>query len=233
MEAASLPKFFFKAFRAIDDFEASMKFQEGHTRVLTDVGISSLTSSEPTWISDPDVYVLNVYDEEQDVVAGLRVHRYNGKVRVPMIDALEDQCPEIEGIFKATLPKGTAEICGLWGSRKVFGKGLSPYLCICSVVMVEKMGLSNFYCFAAPYTEKMIKSMGCVLVDYIGVDGRFPYPTEKFMSAVLYNPDVHQLLHAEAFNKARMLSLMENPIQTFEESAPKGQVVISYDLSIQ
>jgi hypothetical protein len=200
---------------------------------LVDVGINSLTSSEPSWIKDPDIYVLNVYDEDDEIVAGLRVHRYTGRIRVPMIEALEDQCPEIEEIFNSTLPKGTAEICGLWGSRKVFGKGLSPYLCICSVVMVEKMGLDNFYCFAAPYTEKMIKSMGCVLVSHIGVEGRFPYPTEKFMSAVLHNPNVHKLEYAEEFNKQRMRDLMSLPKQIIEESAPKGQVLVEYDLDIR
>lgn len=222
--------FTFKAFFAVDDKEASLRFQNGHTQVLIDAGITNLTSNEPIWIHDPNVLVLSIYDHNDDVVGGLRVQRFDGTHSLPIIDALEDQVPEINSVFQETLPNGTAEICGLWSAKKVFGKGLSPVLCRCSVQMVSTLNLLDFYCLSAPYTEKMIKSMGCVVFHKNEQEWRFPYPTEKFMSAVLYCPDITTLDFADSTNKERIFSLMRDPIQEFIEPGPRGSLEIRFEL---
>lgn len=219
-----------KAFVAIQNRRECEKFQSGHTKVLTDVGISNLKTTDPEWFDDPNVIVVTASDAEDEVIGGLRIHVYDGTKTVPLIDALYEIDPRITDVLDKSLANGTAEVCGLWNSRKVFGKGISPLLCICSVVVVKKLGLKDFYCFSAPYTEKMIKMNGCTRVTEIGNEGTFHYPTPEFISCVLHNPDVTTCELAEDFNKTRIFSLTENPHQSITEKGPRGDLHIEYDL---
>ena len=223
-------RFVIKAFQAVSDVESSLKFFEGHNSVLIEYGIKNLNTARPDWIDDPNVYVVNAYDSEGTVVGGLRVHKYVGQRNLPLINALEELDPRIMTLFESSLPKGTAEVCGLWNSKKIFGQGLSPILCMCSVAVVTSVGLDDFYCFSAPYTEKMIKTNGCVLVEGLGKDGKFNYPTEEFVSSVLYNPDVHKLEFAEEYNVERINSLRCSPHQIAEERSPRGTFHVQFEL---
>jgi hypothetical protein len=221
-----------RAFRAIDDYNASQQFYEGHLRVLTEYGITNLNTTEPEWMRDENVYVVIAEDSSGETVGGLRVHKYIGQKSIPLIDALEELDAGIVAAFQRTLPAGTAEVCGLWNARKIFGRGISPLLCISSVVLVKQLGLNDFFCFSAPYTEKMIKTNGCIDFVEVGDKGRFLYPTEKFISSVLYNPDVNALEYADDYNKSRIIALFSNPNQTFVEESKRGDMSVLYDLKI-
>lgn len=221
-----------RAFRATDDFDSCSRFFEGHTKVLTDYGIVNLNTSQPSWMKDENAYVVLAEDPFGEAVGGLRVHKYIGQDSIPLIDALADIDEGIVRAFKSSLPLGTAEVCGLWNSRKIFGRGISSLLCISSVVLVKELGLKDFYCFSAPYTEKMIKTNGCIDFEQVGNKGRFNYPTEKFISIVLYNPDVDSLIHADAHNRQRIQSLFLNPIQKIMEATPRGEICVEYDLRL-
>ncbi|MFM7104223.1 MAG: hypothetical protein ACKOW8_01790 [Flavobacteriales bacterium] len=226
------PKYFLKAFRAIDNREESLKFFYGHAKVLTDYGIKNLNTAEPGWLTDPGVYVINAYDHEEDVVGGLRVHLFDGRSSLPVIDALKELDPKIQDVFDRTLPEGTAEVCGLWNAKKIFGKGISPLLCVGSVVLVSQLKLNNFFCFSAPYTEKMIKTNGLVDVTEIGRDGKFNYPTEEFVSTVLFHPDVERLEHAQPYNRERIKSLITCKSQVLQEKNPREEFLVSYELAV-
>jgi len=225
-----MEEFSIKAFKAVDEPILCQKFHEGHTKVLTDYGIVNLNTAEPEWMSNDNVYVVVAINTEDEVVGGLRVHKYAGDKNIPLIDALFDLDSKILDLFEDSMPKGTAEVCGLWNSRKIFGKGISPLLCVCSVVVVKSIGLNDFYCFSAPYTEKMIKTNGCIDVTEIGNQGRFHYPTEEYISVVLYNPDVDKLEFADDYNRNRIAALLENPTQTFIEKGGRAEIVVNYSL---
>jgi hypothetical protein len=226
------PKYYLRAFRAVNDREESLKFFHGHTKVLTDYGIKNLNTAEPGWLSDPGVYVINAYDNEQEVVGGLRIHIFDGSRSLPVIDALKDLDPRIQDVFDRTLPEGTAEVCGLWNAKKIFGKGISPLLCIGSVVIVTQLQLNNFFCFSAPYTEKMIKTNGLIDVTEIGREGKFNYPTEEFVSTVLFHPDVERLEHAHPYNRDRIKTLTHYKSQVLPEKNPREEFMVSYELAI-
>ncbi len=230
-EPTKLPHYRIRAFKATDDYEACVKFHEGHTKVLSDYGIENLNTAQPGWITDDCVYVITVEDQEGNHVGGLRVHKYTGpQCEMPLIDALRHIDNRVEGLFLDSLPDGTAEVCGLWNAKEVFGMGFSALLCICSAVVTGSIGLRNLYCFSAPYTEKMIKTNGCINVTTVGNNGKFNYPTEKFVSSILCNPDVFKLEHAEPYKKERILSLMEEPNQDYVEQWPKGKFLVTYEM---
>lgn len=230
----SVGKYHIQAFRAIDQPGECQRFYEGHTKVLTELGIKNLNSAKPSWMSDPEVYVLIAVDETDEVVAGLRVHRFVNEQQVlPLVDAIYPQDPTIADIVRESLPEGTAEACGLWSAKKVFGKGITPLLCIAAIPVMRHIGLTNFYCFAAPYTEKMIKTNGLIEVEAIGDKGRLPYPTKDFISVVLKNPDIRVMEFAESYNRTRVMELTEEPVQMKIETSPRGFLEVFYDLRLK
>jgi hypothetical protein len=223
-----------EAFQAVEHSEYSALFHNGHTGVLTELGIKNLNSAQPSWMSDPNVFVLIAIDSDREVVAGLRIHRFNSASgSLPIIESIKEQDSRIIEAIHATLPEGTAEACGLWSAKKVFGKGLTPLLCIAAIPVMAEVGLSNFFCFAAPYTEKMIKTNGLIEVTEVGDNGRLPYPTPEFISVVLKNPDIQSMEHADEFNRKRVFELMKEPVCTFFEDSPRGAIEVHYDLRLK
>jgi hypothetical protein len=223
-----------EAFQAIEHPEYSALFHNGHTGVLTELGIKNLNSAQPSWISDPNVFVLIAIDNDQEVVAGLRIHRFNSdQGSLPIIESIKEQDNRIIQTIHNTLPQGTAEACGLWSAKKVFGKGLTPLHCIAAIPVMAEIGLTNFFCFAAPYTEKMIKTNGLIEVTDIGDNGRLPYPTPEFISVVLRNPNIHLMEYADEFNRKRVFELMKEPVCTFFEDSPRGAIEVHYDLRLK
>jgi hypothetical protein len=223
-----------EAFQAVEHPEYSALFHNGHTGVLTELGIKNLNSAQPSWMSDPNVFVLIAIDSDREVVAGLRIHRFNSASgSLPIIESIKEQDSRIIEAIHATLPEGTAEACGLWSAKKVFGKGLTPLLCIAAIPVMAEVGLSNFFCFAAPYTEKMIKTNGLIEVTEVGDNGRLPYPTPEFISVVLKNPDIQSMEHADEFNRKRVFELMKEPVCTFFEDSPRGAIEVHYDLRLK
>jgi hypothetical protein len=207
-------RYILKSFYSSNDLEASMRFVEGHAEVLGEYGIKNLNTSTPSWVGDSKVIVVTVTNT------------------VPLIDALQEIEPSIRTILSRNLPHPTAEVCGLWNSKKIFGKGLSALLCICSVVIARRIKLHDFYCFSAPYTEKMIKTNGLIDLKEVGDEGKFNYPTEEFISKVLYHPSIYTLELAETFNKERIQSLTTNPLQTILEKSPRVDYLVDYDLNL-
>jgi hypothetical protein len=229
-----LGKYHIQAFKAIDNPQACNRFFDGHTGVLTELGIKNLNSAQPSWMTDSQVYVLTATDEDDEVVAGLRIHRFtSAQQTLPLVDAIGPQDPKIKDVIEQTLPQGTAEACGLWSAKKVFGKGLTPLLCIAAIPVMRHIGLTNFFCFAAPYTEKMIKTNGLIEVEEVGDMGRLPYPTKDFISVVLRNPDIETMAFAEAYNRERVFDLIADPVQMKMESCPRGLLEVNYDLRLK
>jgi hypothetical protein len=223
-----------EAFQAIEHPEYSRLFHDGHTGVLTELGIKNLNSAQPSWMSDPNVFVLIAIDNDREVVAGLRIHRFrSASGSLPIIESIKEQDSRIIDAIHSTLPGGTAEACGLWSAKKVFGKGLTPLLCIAAIPVMAEIGLTNFFCFAAPYTEKMIKTNGLIEVTEVGDNGRLPYPTPEFISVVLRNPDILTMEHADEFNRQRVFELMKEPVCTFFEDSPRGSIEVHYDLRLK
>lgn len=221
----------FKAFRAVDNSELAKAFHDGHTKILTDLGISSLTSNYPSWMNDPNVLVIIVTNEEEEVIGGIRVHKYDGSFELPIASAIKYQDPKIQDYIELKrLSGGVAESCGLWNSKKVYGRGLSPLLARCSVALTSAFDVNCLICFSAPYTLRMIKTLGFTEILEVGDNGRLPYPTEKFISSALVVDNIYTNESGTAENLDRIQSLIENPVQTVVELSQGKEVNVVYNL---
>ncbi len=59
-----------RVFRAVDEPETCQRWIEGHVKLLTLFGITSITSAKPVWVTDPATYVILAESPSGDKVLG-------------------------------------------------------------------------------------------------------------------------------------------------------------------
>lgn len=224
-------RYYFQGFRAVDEPAKSLEYLEGHKQVLRDYGIDSLTSSDPEWLRNPEVYVVAAYDETSEIVGGVKLHMYHPDFLLPVESAIDYLDLRIRDEVLQRVPSGTGEACGLWTSKKITGKGFGLYLTRASIAMASQLNAATLFGFGSPYTIKMFTTLGYVPLPTVGNDGNFHYPTEEYISTVIIIPDLHELSTASTLNRERTFSLRNQPEQIYPESE-KDEVEIKYNLSL-
>lgn len=226
-----------RSFRAISDKESSLKFVEGHGRVLTSIGIKSLKSSEHVWVNNPGVYCIIVESlDGKKVYGGARIQLKSDTYPLPMEDAIGKLDPSIHEVVASYSEKSTAELCGLWNSREVAGMGIGSILlgraCVAraGLVLAGQLKLGSLFALCASYTLKMALSTGFEVERSVGVNGRFAYPKEDFIAVATLHKNLFDLSTASLIEKEAIESLRANPFQEREEKGPKGISTVVYDL---
>lgn len=220
-----------RAFRAIDDQEACMKFIEGHRRLLEiHFGVAKVTSSSQDWVKSENTIVIIVEDETgEKVYGGARVQMVDGKIQLPIEHALGHYDPRIFDFVKT----GCAEICGMWNSMEVAGMGIgSLILCRVCVSIVNQLPIEKIYVLCAPVTTRMGKRVGAVVEESLGDKGIFFYPKDDFVATAMAILDVDVLAHAEEKERENIFELRETPNQLKIEKGPKGEFEVLYQLEI-
>jgi hypothetical protein len=220
-----------RAFRAVDDQEACMKFIEGHRRLLEiHFGVAKVTSTNVDWVKSEHTIVIIVENENGDkVYGGARVQMVDGEIPLPIEHALGHYDPKIFDVVKP----GCAEICGMWNSMEVAGMGIgSLILCRVSVAIVNQLPIDKIYMLCAPVTTRMGKRVGAVIEVSLGDNGIFFYPKDDFVATAMAILDVNDLVHAEEKERINILELRNNPNQLKIEKGPKGEFEVMYQLEI-
>ncbi|HTN45494.1 MAG TPA: hypothetical protein VL098_04045 [Flavipsychrobacter sp.] len=223
-----------RVFRAIDDLEACEKFAYGHAKVLTDYGVTKVTSARTDWFDNPGVFVVLVQNEEtKEVVGGERIHLVQPGYPLPIESAIS---VVEEGIYAlvARYAKGaiTGEICGLWNAKSIAGKGVSVLLTKIGVAIARKLGMDSLFVLCAPYTVKMCQDAGFEIETSIGNKGQFIYPKLDLIATSLIVRDLDHLAYADKDFRSEIFGYFENPVGECVEHGQKGETQISYDISI-
>lgn len=227
-------KIIFRAFRAIDERESCERFLAGHQMVLTDYGITNITTNNARWMDNPLIYVIVAESPDgSEIYGGIRVHVADGKEPLPLEAAIGRMDNRIYDIIKSYIDTGTGELCGLWNSKKVAGLGISLLLIRAGISIVTQINLDSLFTICADYTMPMVKRVGFEVEDTIGKDGSFVYPNENYIAKVLRKMNAISLDTAEEFDRLRIFNLRDNPVQIFREEGPKGIIEIDYQLSIR
>lgn len=222
-----------RAFRALEDIESCRLFAEGHANVLKDFGITKVTSSRNDWFYNPEVYVAVVENEEGRMVGGERIHLVNSEVPLPIEDAVKIVEKKIHGLVSSYADKGiTGELCGLWNSREIAGKGVSMLLTKLGVAMAHMLDMSSLFVLCAPYTVSMCQSAGFEIETSIGNEGTFIYPKLDLIATALVIKDIGILSNAEPEERKQIFSLIENPVSFTRESGPKGEIEVEYNIKL-
>jgi len=223
-----------RAFRAIDDLETCERFVEGHTQVLTSIGVTNVTSSKHSWTENPAAFVIIVESMDgQKVYGGARVHIAGGSDPLPIEQATVEMDPKVTDIVWNYAQKGTGEICGLWNSREIAGYGIgSIFLTRAAVAISTQIGLTSLFALCAPYTVAMAESVGYHKLTSIGNEGTFYYPKMDLLATSMVHEDILNLSTADEENRRSILNLRQSFNIVKSETLRKKSIEIHYNLDI-
>ncbi|GCD80128.1 hypothetical protein [Schleiferia thermophila] len=225
-----------RAFRSIEDRQACLKYVEGHEKVLEEYGVPKVTSAKAEWIENPDVYPIVAESHDgAKVFGGARIQIRNDDQVLPVEDALWDIEPRFKTYIQKELNAGRkiAELCGLWNSKAIAGRGVSWLLtkaCVAKagVTLAQRLKIDTLFVFCSPFTVQMVRSVGFVVETSLGMDGKFEYPKPDMLATLLVCKDLDILSSAEVEDRKVVFSLRENPRQIRTEKGPKGDLNIEY-----
>jgi hypothetical protein len=206
-------------------------FTQGHIQVLEQHGFMHFKSYDSYWYNLEDSYVLLAM-QDGIAVGGIRLELKVKERLLPFEKVLHTSFPAVTSLITDLNLIKAAEPCSLWNSKLVSGKNLSIYLSRASIAMSHLLGIKNIISFNATYTFRIPLDVGCHMIESIGDNGYFNYPTEQFRAALWLNSKLRTLETANEHSRTRMLSLRQYRNQTFEECYDNSIVKIRYDLQL-
>lgn len=230
-----LKKVRLRSFRAIEDKSGCEKYMDGHSKILSSIGIHKVTSLEPTWVNSPNVFVFLVEDViDGRVLGGGRIHKVNSFAFLPIVEAIKEMDSKVIPLVDDYDVKGgTGELCGLWNSREVAGMGFgSVFLSRAGISMTNQIGITSLFSLCAPYTVDMGKKLGFEVEHSLGNNGTFYYPKIDLLATVLILKNSEILNHAEETEKRAVFNLRNKPNQLKIENYRNRKLVIDYKLKI-
>ena len=229
-----VPEVRLRAFRAIDEPETCELFIQGHTHVLTSIGVTKVTSSKNEWTKNPAAFVLIVESlDGEKVYGGARVHVAGGSDPLPIEQATASLDPGVFDLVWRFAQQGTGELCGLWNSREIAGYGIGCIFLIRAAVAISyQIGIQSLFALCAPYTIKPVECVGMELENSIGNKGTFYYPKLDLIATTMILKDVAILSKAHEDDKIAVFRLRE-PLNTIciEELRHK-KIKIHYEIQI-
>jgi hypothetical protein len=228
------PEVRLRAFRAVDEPETCELFIQGHTHVLTSIGVTKVTSSKNEWTQNPAAFVMVVESmDKKKVFGGARVHVAGGNQPLPIEQATGAMDPGIFDLVWKYAQNGTGELCGLWNSREIAGYGIgSIFLIRTSVAISYQIGIQSLFALCAPYTIPPGQAVGMELEDSIGNDGTFYYPKLDLVATTMVLKDVPIMSKAYEEDKAAIIKIRENLNIVRNEVLRKKEITIHYETAI-
>ena len=228
------PEVRLRAFRAIDEPETCELFIQGHTHVLTNIGVTKVTSSKNEWTGNPAAFVMIVESlDGKKVYGGARVHVAGGSQPLPIEQATGAIDPGIFDLIWEFAQKGTGELCGLWNSREIAGYGIGCIFLIRAAVAISyQIGIQSLFALCAPYTIKPVECIGMELENSIGNDGTFYYPKLDLVATTMILKDVPTIKKAHQEDKEAIFKIRENLNIAREEVLRNKKLLIHYQLQI-
>ncbi|UTW64166.1 hypothetical protein KFE98_08510 [bacterium SCSIO 12741] len=223
-----------RAFRAVDNPDACKKYIDGHSRILSSVGVEQVTSSTNDWMFNPASYVIICESEEDGkVFGGARVHALGGSQDLPLIGATEEMEPNIRKHVDQYAPQGTGELCGLWNSIEVAGMGIGAiYLIRCSIAILPQLGLKTLWALCSPYTTRIANRYSFLKYDQVGNKGTFYYPKIDLLATIVLLEDSDKLEFANKDEKEAIMSLRQEWNQFRMEQNRQYKIPVNYQLKI-
>jgi hypothetical protein len=228
------PEVRLRAFRAIDEPDTCKLFIEGHTHVLTSIGITKVTSSKNEWTENPAAFVMIVESlDRKKVYGGARVHVAGGNQLLPIEQATGAMDPGIFDLVWNFAQNGTGELCGLWNSREIAGYGIGSIFLIRTAVAISyQIGIQSLFALCAPYTIPPGEAVGMERETSIGNDGTFYYPKLDLLATTMVLKDVPTLHKAYEEDKLAILKIREDLNIVRKEVLRKKELTIHYETEI-
>jgi hypothetical protein len=224
-----------RAFRSPDDVETSLKYVDGHRKVLESYGVKKVTSASVEWLHDPQTYVVLVESEDgEKIYGGGRIQIRTQEMKMPMEDAIAKIDKGIYDYVDKIGNETIAEFCGLFNSKEVAGYGIgSIFLGRIGVAIATQVDVKYLMALCSPATLRNCARVGFEIVRDLGNNGTFYYPKEGLIATALIIKDIHNLPGAHEEERERIFDLRQNPVQEAIEKGPKGEMDIIYHTKLQ
>lgn len=228
------PEVRLRAFRAIDEPDTCARFIEGHTHVLTSIGVTKVSYSKNEWTMNPAAFVMVVESMDGErIYGGARVHVAGGTEPLPIEQATGAMDAGIFNLVWRFAQHGTGELCGLWNSREIAGYGIGSIFLIRTAVAISyQIGIQSLFALCAPYTIPPGKAVGMELEDSVGINGTFYYPKLDLVATTMVLKDVPTMSKAYEEDKAAIMKIRENLTVTRLEILRRKEITIHYDIQI-
>lgn len=225
----------FRAFKAVDEPEACLRFIEGHRRVLEIYGITMITSNKALWMEHSNTYVILVESKEDGkVVGGARVQIADSNLLLPIVEAVGTIDKKIFGIVDTYKSNSVAELCGLWNSREVAGYGIgSNFLIRTGISLAKVLHIKTLLALCAPATVKMCSKSGFEIERALGTDGFFNYPKIDLIATAMIIKDTNNLANATEESYTFINELFSLKIKNNIEKGPKGEIEVEYNITLK
>lgn len=225
----------FRAFRAVDEPEACLRFIEGHRRVLEIYGITMITSNKALWMEHKNTYVILVESKEDGkVVGGARVQIADVDIALPIVDAVGTIDKKIYDIINKYKYDSIAELCGLWNSREIAGYGIgSNFLIRTGITLAKVLNLKTMIALCAPATVKMCSKCGFIIERDLGDNGFFNYPKLDLIATAMIIKDINNLENATEESNDFIKNLYQHKAKKNIEKGVKGEIEVEYNLTIK
>lgn len=218
----------------MDEPEASLKFAEGHSNVLSAYGVTKVTSASDEWMQNPDVYVCMAETSDGEPAGGVRVHVSNGSIHLPMEVAIGKVEENVYEFMDKHAANGAAELCGLWNSREVAGFGVgTTYLMWAGIAITTQLKINSLFALCAEHTLKISVEKGFVIEMGLGNRGTFFYPKIDLIATSIIVRDPDKLTIADAIHREKIHSLRETLQQTIVEETSRGPLELEFDLELK
>lgn len=223
-----------KAFRAIDEPALCDKFILGHSRVLTSVGVTEVSSSSHDWKYNPASFViLCESQDEEKVFGGVRVHAFGGNQELPMEEATHEMDSSVSEHIHRYAKYGTGELCGLWNSIEVAGMGIGAvYLIRSAIAVLDQLQLGTLWAFCSPFSARIARNYSFLKYPHVGNEGTFYYPKIDLLATVCLVDDTAVLKDGNQAEVSRIFELRKQPNQNVAEENRGKRINIDYQLEI-
>ena len=219
-----------RAFKSPDDVETSLRYVEGHRKVLESYGVKKVTSASIDWLHDPQTYVVLVESEDgEKIYGGGRIQIRSNEMKMPMEDAIAKIDKGIYQYVDNIGNESIAEFCGLFNSKEVAGYGIgSIFLGRIGVAIATQVNVKYLMALCSPATLRNCARVGFEIIRDLGNNGTFYYPKEGLVATALIIKDIVNLPGAHSEERERIFDLRETPNQEAIEKGPKGEMDIIY-----
>ncbi|QRR01015.1 hypothetical protein [Dyadobacter sandarakinus] len=224
-----------RAYKSPDDIETSLRYIDGHRKVLEAYGVKQVTSANHDWLYDEDTYVIIVESENGDkIYGGGRIQLRSEQMNLPMEGAIFKKDQRIVEYMQGLGNHRIAEFCGLFNSKEVAGFGIgSIFLGRIGVAITAQIAVDNLLALCSPPTLRQCLRLGFEIITDLGNNGVFYYPKEGLVATAIIIKDLGGLPLAKEEEKERIFSLRDEPVQHAFDNGPKGDISIYYNLDIK
>ena len=223
-----------RVYKAVDEIDTSLRFVEGHRKMLEAYGVAKVTSASEAWIDDPDTYVIIAEScDDQRILGGTRIQVRTPSMKLPMEDAIAKVDKNIYSYVDRIGDYNVAEFCGLFNSKEVAGYGIgSMFLGRVAIAIASQIGVKYLMGLCSPATLRNSARVGFEILRDLGINGKFYYPKEGLIATSLIINDLDNLPNADPHERERIFDLRRNPTQQTMEKGPKGELEIVYEINL-